>query len=135
MSVVHGGVRVWLRVEGLAAFAVSALLYARSGGGWGAFPLRIPAPDLSILGCAAGARAGAAAYDVAHSYTLPLALAAVGLLVGSGRMVGLALVWTAHIGIDRALGYGLKYSTSFQDTHLGRIGGTHRTRTSGAAIT
>jgi hypothetical protein len=30
----------------------------------------------------------------------------------------------AHIGIDRALGYGLKYSTGFGFTHLGRIGKT-----------
>jgi hypothetical protein len=28
----------------------------------------------------------------------------------------------AHIGIDRALGYGLKYSAGFGFTHLGRIG-------------
>jgi len=135
MSVAHGGVRVWLRLEGLAAFAVSTLLYARSGDGWGTFLLLILAPDLSMIGYVAGPRAGAAAYDVAHSYTLPLVLAAVGMVAGSTRMVGLALVWTAHIGIDRAVGYGLKYSTSFQDTHLGRIGGKDRARTPDAAIT
>ena len=32
------------------------------------------------------------------------------------------MIWLAHIGIDRALGYGLKYSTGFGFTHLGRIG-------------
>jgi hypothetical protein len=34
----------------------------------------------------------------------------------------LALIWLAHIGIDRALGYGLKYASGFGFTHLGRIG-------------
>jgi len=29
---------------------------------------------------------------------------------------------SAHIGFDRALGYGLKYSKGFGYTHLGRIG-------------
>jgi hypothetical protein len=135
MSIVHGGLRVWLRLEGMAAFAVSTLLYARSGGGWGTFLLLILVPDLSMIGYAAGARVGAAAYNVVHSYTLPLALAALGLVAGSPRTVGVALVWTAHIGIDRAAGYGLKYPTSFQDTHLGRIGGTRRAGTSDAAIT
>jgi hypothetical protein len=123
-----------LRLEGLAAFAVSTALYARSGGGWGMFLLLILAPDLSMIGYAAGPRAGAAAYNAAHSYALPLALAAVGLAAGSGRAVAVALVWTAHIGIDRAIGYGLKYPSSFQDTHLGRLGG-RRAGATDAAIT
>ncbi len=33
-----------------------------------------------------------------------------------------ALVWIAHIGFDRALGFGLKYASRFGDTHLGRTG-------------
>jgi hypothetical protein len=28
----------------------------------------------------------------------------------------------AHSSLDRALGYGLKFSDSFTNTHLGRIG-------------
>jgi hypothetical protein len=28
----------------------------------------------------------------------------------------------AHIGVDRALGFGLKLPTGVRDTHLGRIG-------------
>ena len=36
--------------------------------------------------------------------------------------VAVALIWLAHIGIDRALGYGLKYEAGFGFTHLGRIG-------------
>ena len=37
-------------------------------------------------------------------------------------MQAAALIWIAHIGLDRALGYGLKYATGFGDTHLGHIG-------------
>jgi hypothetical protein len=34
----------------------------------------------------------------------------------------IAMIWLAHIGFDRALGYGLKYASGFGFTHLGRIG-------------
>lgn len=40
-----------------------------------------------------------------------------------GPVLRLALIHLAHIGFDRALGYGLKYGTAFGDTHLCRIGG------------
>ena len=33
----------------------------------------------------------------------------------------IALIWAAHIGVDRVLGYGLKYPTAFRDTHLGPV--------------
>lgn len=32
-----------------------------------------------------------------------------------------ALIWLLHIGFDRAIGYGLKYPSSFKETHLGRV--------------
>ena len=38
-------------------------------------------------------------------------------------LIMLGLVWAAHIGVDRALGLGLKYGAGFGFTHLGRIGG------------
>ena len=42
--------------------------------------------------------------------------------MASPLVLSLAMIWLAHIGIDRALGYGLKYQTGFAFTHLGRIG-------------
>jgi len=44
--------------------------------------------------------------------------------LGNAAMLPIALIWFAHIGIDRALGYGLKYTSGFKDTHLGRLGGS-----------
>ena len=63
----------------------------------------------------------AAAYNVAHTYVLPVALAAIGVLAGSDLAVELGLIWLMHIGVDRAIGYGLKYPTGFKDTHLQRV--------------
>ncbi len=61
-------------------------------------------------------------YNAAHSYAAPVLLGASGLLLAQPLAVALALLWANHIGVDRALGYGLKHATAFQDTHLGRIG-------------
>jgi hypothetical protein len=101
---------------------VSAALYRFGGGGWTWFALFLLLPDLSLLGYMAGPGVGAKAYNAVHSYTGPLLLALIGAGLGSGGIVGLALIWSAHLGLDRALGYGLKYSTAFRDTHLGLIG-------------
>lgn len=116
----------WLRLEGLAALLVSALLYARSGHGWLLFAALFLVPDLSMLGYLRGPAAGALSYNLVHTYAAPLALAGLGLLLGQPLMTALALIWTAHIGFDRALGYGLKRPTGFHDTHLGPIGPARR---------
>ena len=110
-----------LRFEGLALFAASVALYFHVDGPWWLLLVLALAPDLSMVGYAAGPRVGAAAYDVAHTTVLPLALGLVGVLADSDVAVQLALIWLAHIGADRALGYGLKYPTRFQDTHLQRV--------------
>jgi hypothetical protein len=86
-----------------------------------AFLVLFLAPDLSLLGYVAGARAGALLYDLAHFELWPLALATIGVLSESDVAVQVALVWLAHIGVDRLLGYGLKYPSAFRDTHLQRV--------------
>jgi hypothetical protein len=69
----------------------------------------------------AGQRVGAAVYDLAHTYVLPVALAAAGVIADSDAAVQVGLIWLTHIGVDRAIGYGLKYPTGFKDTHLQRV--------------
>lgn len=116
----QSSVRRWLRLEGLMAFLLATYLYDQAGGSWLAFLLLFLVPDVSFAGYLAGPRVGAVVYNVAHSYVGPLALVAI--LLMSGLELPLTLVWVAHIGFDRALGYGLKYPSAFGDTHLGRIG-------------
>jgi hypothetical protein len=112
---------VLLRTEGAVVAALSVLLYSLHGGSWFLFVLLLLVPDLSMLGYLAGPRVGAAVYNVFHTYALPSALVAYGLLGGSTVSIAVALIWFAHIGVDRMLGYGLKYSSGFKDTHLGRL--------------
>ncbi len=115
-----GAVRLWLRLEGLAVLAAAVLVYARTGHSWWLFVVLFLAPDISFVGYGWGPRVGAAIYNACHSFIAPLALGC-GMWV-AGHSLAIPLIWTAHIGFDRLLGYGLKYPTAFGDTHLGKLG-------------
>jgi len=121
---VAGSPRLLLRLEGAALLVIAVVLYARTDTSWWLFAVLMLAPDLSFLGYLAGPRIGAVAYNAVHMTIGPLTLALVGMYAPSPLAVAIALVWLAHIGADRALGYGLKYGAGFGFTHLGRIGRT-----------
>jgi hypothetical protein len=111
-----------VRFEWVSAAAVAIVFYAMSGVSWWLFALLILAPDLSMLGYLAGPSVGAVAYNALHILIAPLVLGLAGVLLAAPITAAVALIWIAHIAIDRALGYGLKLPTGFRDTHLGRIG-------------
>lgn len=110
-----------LHLEGLALLVGALVLYFEADFGWLPLVLLFLAPDLSILGYVGGPALGAACYDTVHTTVLPIALAMVGVLLDVDTAVQIALIWLAHIGVDRLLGYGLKYPTGFKDTHLQRV--------------
>lgn len=123
---VTGGVRAILRLEGAIVLTAAILAYRQFGAfGWGTFALFFLAPDLSFLGYLAGPRVGAAAYNAAHSSVGPAACIAAGVLLAGAFppwVTGAGFIWCAHVGMDRALGFGLKYAGGFEATHLGTIG-------------
>ena len=117
-----GGVRILLRLEGIALFIGMTLLYGIWDGSWWIYLLLFLVPDVSFAAYLAGPKFGALVYNAAHSYLGPMALMTTGFASGEPLTLSIAMIWLAHIGIDRALGYGLKYETGFAFTHLGRIG-------------
>jgi len=119
---VTGGVRTLLRLEGAALAVACMVFYSYFEGSWWMFAILLLAPDLSFLGYLAGPRSGAASYNVAHAAILPMLLGMAAMIMPSALAMHLSLIWCAHIGLDRALGYGLKYDAGFSFTHLGRIG-------------
>jgi hypothetical protein len=119
---VTGNLRWLLRLEGLAIFLFSLMAYEFMGFPWGFFILVFLVPDLSLFAYFHSAKVGAIAYNIMHSYVLPLMLFAYGFFVSSSEVDRVAIIWIAHIGFDRALGYGLKYSRGFRYTHFGKIG-------------
>lgn len=116
-------IKPWLllHTEGAAIFALSLFAYRRCHGSSGWFALLFLTPDLFMLGYLASPRIGAALYNLVHTVTAPCLVIAVGLLTGQAKVVEIALIWSAHIGFDRLLGFGLKYPTRFKDTHLQRV--------------
>jgi Domain of unknown function (DUF4260) len=119
---VTGGLRTMLRLEGLTLFAGMTLLYAVWGGSWWIYAILFLVPDLSFAVYLVGPRAGAIVYNIAHSYMAPMTLMVTGFGLESPLVLSIAMIWLAHIGFDRALGYGMKYHAGFGFTHLGRIG-------------
>ncbi len=118
MITVLSSPRVLVRVEGLAALVAAVLFYSRFGGNWVIFAVLFLAPDVSMAGYAAGPRAGAATYNLVHTYAAPAALTGLGLATRHPWVIFAALILFAHIGLDRLLGFGLKYPSAFKDTHL-----------------
>ncbi|HXI96401.1 MAG TPA: DUF4260 domain-containing protein [Candidatus Acidoferrum sp.] len=113
--------RVLLRAEGLAVAVAAIALYFNADYPWWLLVALILAPDLAMIAYAAGPGIGALAYDVAHTDLWPIVLVAAGVLAGDRIPIELGLIWLVHIGVDRAIGYGLKYPTGFKDTHLQRV--------------
>ena len=119
---VTGGLQKLLRLEGLVLFLGMTLLYYVWDGSWWVYVLLFFVPDISFAAYLSGPRFGALVYNAAHSYLGPMAMMTGGFATASPLVLSIAMIWLAHIGFDRALGYGLKYASGFTDTHLGRIG-------------
>jgi hypothetical protein len=117
-----GGVKFLLRAEGAFVLLVAVIAYAKFGLGWPVFAWSVLAPDIAFLGYLAGPRVGAVCYNATHSYMGAVSALAIGSTSGYPEFVAAGLIWCAHIGLDRALGYGLKYSAGFGFTHLGLVG-------------
>jgi hypothetical protein len=115
-------VRRWLRAEGVVAFVAGLMAWVGLGGNPVVLVALILVPDVSMLGYLRGPRVGAIAYNLVHSWATAGIVAGAGLLLGQGWLVLAGVLLLTHAGMDRGLGYGLKYPTAFQDTHLGRIG-------------
>ena len=118
-GVVTGRPRTWLRVEGLAVAAAGVIVHVTTGAAWWWVPALFLVPDLAMLGYLAGNRVGAWTYNLAHTAPLPVALLAAGLAWDVDALTVAGAVGLVHIGLDRALGYGVKYDLGFGHTHLG----------------
>lgn len=119
---VTGIPRQILRMEGLALFIIGTAIFASTGLSWWLYALLFFTPDLSFAAYLSGPRTGAVIYNALHSTIGPAALAAIAMFSGDALLLAIAAIWAAHVGFDRMLGYGLKYASAFNDTHLGRIG-------------
>ena len=86
-----------------------------------AFLVFLLAPDLSAVGYLSGTRNGSIVYNLAHTIVWPVMLGVLGWWLGWSWAAPVSLIWLAHIGMDRMVGYGLKYPDAFKHTHLDEV--------------
>jgi hypothetical protein len=110
------------RLEGLAIFIAAVIFYLWLDYKWYWLVIFILAFDVFVAGYLFNKRLGAHIYNIGHSLILPVALVTAAALTHKHLIIGAGLVWLAHIGMDRAVGYGLKEKDGFNHTHLGQIG-------------
>ena len=115
------GPQLLLRLEGFGVLVAAGWAYHAGGFAWWKFGALFLAPDLAMIGYAWGPKSGAVTYNVAHTYVAVGGLWLLGHWLGMPGALPVCLIWLAHIGFDRLLGYGLKYPGAFRDTHLGRL--------------
>ena len=116
---VTGTPRTLLRIEGATMFLAAVLAYRATGGSWGGFAALFLAPDLGLIAYAAGPRVGAHIYNALHMYVGPALLAGLAYTGMFPHAWSWCAVWLAHIGMDRAVGFGLKFTSAAGNTHLG----------------
>lgn len=121
---VSGTPRLLLRCEGLVVLIAAIVAYRAIEGSWWLFALLLLVPDVALIGYAINPRVGATAYNELHTYIGPGTMAALGVAGVLPILWPACLIWVAHIGMDRALGFGLKFPSAFQSTHLGIAGRT-----------
>ena len=112
---------ILLRLEGLVLLVGAVALYAHLGGSAIVFIALLFVPDVSMVGYLRNPRTGSLVYNAVHTYLLPALLAALSLAFNLPVGLQIALIWFAHIGMDRIVGFGLKYPTEFKDTHFQRV--------------
>ncbi|WP_273851960.1 DUF4260 domain-containing protein [Guptibacillus spartinae] len=110
-----------LHLEGLVVLIGSIYFYSLIDGSWWLFFLCLLLPDLFMLGYVHNKGTGSMIYNIGHTYVIPLLLLMVSVGLKQDLLLALSVIWMAHIGMDRTLGYGLKYLSDFKDTHLQKV--------------
>lgn len=114
--------KVLIRFEEVALFLLSIYLFSITDFTWWWFPALLFIPDVSMVGYLLNPKVGAYLYNVIHHRAVALLIYGCGLFWDQSLVILIGIILFAHSTLDRALGYGLKYSTSFFHTHLGNIG-------------
>ncbi|MBT2617940.1 MULTISPECIES: DUF4260 domain-containing protein [unclassified Bacillus (in: firmicutes)] len=114
-------VKKFLHIEGLTVLLAVIYIYSLYEFSWWIFLLLILSPDVSMLAYLINDRIGAKVYNAFHTYIVSIFMISLAIFLKEDAWVMIGLIWTAHIGMDRLFGYGLKYTSSFKDTHMQRL--------------
>ena len=113
--------RNWIKWEYIIGFVCVFAIYIYLDYSILLFFLLLFVPDISMIGYVINTKIGASLYNIGHHFSLPTILLTISIVFNSSTVLLIALIWIAHIVMDRALGYGLKYANDFKNTHLQKI--------------
>ncbi|WP_090240170.1 DUF4260 domain-containing protein [Lentibacillus halodurans] len=113
--------KLLLHIEGFMVLLLTICLYVFFEFSWVWFFVLLLAPDLSMLGYLINHKTGAWIYNIFHTYSLSIGIVLFGFLLTNSILLALGLIMTAHISMDRMIGYGLKYPSGFKENHLNRV--------------
>lgn len=111
-----------LKLEQAALLIACYIVSMQLGHPWWLFLALLLLPDISMVGYVVNNRWGAVLYNLFHHQGVAVMVIGIGWYAGQPYVLLAGIVLLGHSAMDRMLGYGLKYITSFQDTHLGKIG-------------
>lgn len=112
-----------LKAEEVFMFLFSIFLFGQLDFAWWWFPVLLFTPDLSMLGYLHSPKTGAFIYNLIHHKGVGIGVYLLGISLGTPVLQLAGVILFGHSSMDRVFGYGLKYSDSFQHTHLGMLAG------------
>lgn len=114
--------KIVTQLEEVGLFLFSIYMFSRLPYPWWYFPVLFFVPDVAMLAYLAGPRIGAYVYNFIHHRAISLACYVAGMLFGLPALGLAGVILFSHSTMDRVFGYGLKFTDSFNHTHLGPIG-------------
>lgn len=110
--------KITLKLEELAMFGLGIVAFNQLEFAWWWFLVLILTPDIGMLGYLVNSKIGALAYNVFHHKGLAVLVYFMGLYFANDILQLMGVILFSHASLDRIFGYGLKYRTSFNDSHL-----------------
>lgn len=110
-----------IRLENAFVFITAVIIYFIFGFSLWIFLLFLLVPDISMLGYLIDKKIGSYVYNIGHSYIVPILITLFYLVIGENLLLEIALIWLAHISMDRTIGYGLKYTVGFDKTTIQKV--------------
>jgi hypothetical protein len=108
-----------IRLEELAMFLFSILLFRQTEFAWWWYLALILAPDIGMVGYAINTKVGAFTYNLFHHKGIGLVLLGLGWYFNLAWLELSGIIIFGHASLDRIFGYGLKLPDHFKHTHLG----------------
>lgn len=111
-----------LKLEYFGFFVLGIYVFVTTGFSFWWLIVLFFVPDISMLAYCFGSKIGACIYNLFHSYSVAIAIYFFGYYFNDIYVIMISSILFSHISFDRILGYGLKFSNGFKNTHLGTIG-------------